>query len=183
MLNDSSRKVWTRMLHSRECVPFIRWPRRASDCLCQTGISAINGRVYAVKVTIPLYVKGVKVKPSRQIVTPFSMSPVRHLRRMLMTSMRCTTISLRSMTYPSNSYIKRRGFCFPSGKEILSRGNYPGVLLTYLCKREGGCFRAWNWWAVMSHPAVISTHGLRSQKKRNARMKDALEEALVLSHS
>jgi len=35
----------------------------------------------------------------------------------------------------------------------------------------------------MSHPAVISTHELRSQKKRNARMKDALEEALVLSHS
>jgi hypothetical protein len=35
----------------------------------------------------------------------------------------------------------------------------------------------------MSHLAVICTHGLRPQKKRNARMKDALEEALVLSHS
>jgi hypothetical protein len=35
----------------------------------------------------------------------------------------------------------------------------------------------------MSRPTVMITHGLRSQKKRNARMKDALEEALVLSHS
>jgi hypothetical protein len=37
----------------------------------------------------------------------------------------------------------------------------------------------------MSLLALIGTHdpGLRSQKKRNARMKDALEEALVLSHS
>lgn len=37
----------------------------------------------------------------------------------------------------------------------------------------------------MSHPALTSTHWheLRSQKKRNGRMKDALEEALVLSHS
>ena len=35
----------------------------------------------------------------------------------------------------------------------------------------------------MSHAVSISTHVLRPQKKRNARMKDALEEALVLSHS
>jgi DNA mismatch repair protein MSH4 len=35
----------------------------------------------------------------------------------------------------------------------------------------------------MSQPTSISTHNLQLQKKRNARMKDALEEALVLSHS
>ncbi len=35
----------------------------------------------------------------------------------------------------------------------------------------------------MLYLTLISTHGLQLQKKRNARMKDALEEALVLSHS
>lgn len=87
----------------------------------------------------------IKLMASRQIVTPFSTSPARHTRRTSETSMRCIVVSPRSMTYRSNSYIRSRGFCFPSGRGILLRGNYPGVSPIYLCEGEDGFSQAWNW--------------------------------------
>jgi hypothetical protein len=118
----------------------------------------------------------------RQIVTPFSTSLARHTRRTSGTSMRYTIVSPRSITCPCSLYIRSRGFCLLLGREILARESYPGVSLTHQCKRVDACLRTWNWRAIRV-PALISPTDPQLQKKRNARMKDALEEALILSYS
>lgn len=67
-------------------------------------------------------------------------------------------------------------------KRLIWRGSYRRVLLTLRWRKESGCFQVWNWYYFLFFIEVeccLTWHF--HQKKMNARMKDALDETLILS--
>ena len=86
---------------------------------------------------------------------------------------------------PIQLLYQESGFLFSLRKGDLVEGKLPLGFTNLSLRRGRWLFTSMELVSddVASNIIVISSHGLHLQKKRNARMKDALEEALVLSHS
>ena len=152
--------------------------------LFQTGISAINARVYAVKVIISFFER-IQSQAFQANCNPL-LDVARETYKENVGDIHALHSGLTEKhNLPIQLVYQESGFLFSIRKGDLIEGKLPWGFTNLSMRRGRWMFTSME--LVSDHVASniinVSTHGPQLQKKRNSRMKDALEEALVLSHS